>query len=243
MAGARRRTRASAAARIVSISVVAESWTNSRTPSCGLASTSTAPSSRARIAASVPRVANPEQTTTGIGSSDMILRRKVSPSMRGISRSSRITSGRDRPILSSAMYGSAATVTTSPGSCDRTTVTAWRTTAESSTTKTLRTRRLIYDLEGELRLEESLRANSFLCRRRGRLVRQMIPVAEDPQVGGQLIPHAGDHPLLAVARRRGVRIDGVEPAEQRESRFWQAVHGVSADDSSVQQRRDRKSVV
>src|SRR5579864_3734951 len=50
--------------------------------------------SRARRAFSVPRAATPEHTTVGIGSSVMILRRKVSPSILGISRSRTMTCGR-----------------------------------------------------------------------------------------------------------------------------------------------------
>jgi len=60
----------------------------------GFGRTSTAPAASARIASIVPGSANPEQTTTGIGSVAMICLRKVMPSMRGISRSRTITWGR-----------------------------------------------------------------------------------------------------------------------------------------------------
>src|SRR5579864_2894556 len=95
-----------------------------------------APSSRARRAFSVPRAATPEHTTVGIGSSAMILRRKVSPSILGISRSSTITFGRICFIFCIAIRGSAATATAISGSWERMACMTCRTTAESSTTRT-----------------------------------------------------------------------------------------------------------
>jgi hypothetical protein len=72
-----------------------------------LATTSIAPSQSAESAHCVPFAVEAEQTTTGIGSSRHHLPQKSSPCILGISRSSTITSGRSRFILSIAMSGSA----------------------------------------------------------------------------------------------------------------------------------------
>ena len=69
---------------------------------------STAPESRARMMVSEPFSAKLEQITTGIGYWDMSLRRKVKPSIRGISTSRVITSGTSRLIRSAAIKGSPA---------------------------------------------------------------------------------------------------------------------------------------
>ena len=75
--------------------------------------------------------------TTGIGRCDMILRRKVMPSMRGISTSSVMTSGSSSWIFFAAMKGSdAAPITSISGSSSSTRVSAWRTLAESSMMRT-----------------------------------------------------------------------------------------------------------
>jgi len=136
--GVLRRTPASAAARSASLSITALSSRNSRTPTCGFATTSTAPDSSACMASCEPRSASAEHTTTGSGSSRINRRRKVRPSMRGISRSSRITSGRARAILSLATMGFAAAVTVMPGSRESTSAVTMRITAESSMTSTCR---------------------------------------------------------------------------------------------------------
>ncbi|MDT4883972.1 hypothetical protein FQZ97_1200720 [compost metagenome] len=68
----------------------------------GLVTTSTAPASMHCISVSDPAWARPEQMTTGMGRCDMILRRNVSPSMRGISMSRKITSGTSCRIFSTA---------------------------------------------------------------------------------------------------------------------------------------------
>src|SRR5258706_622024 len=91
----------------------------------------------ARNAESVPRSATPEQTTTGMGSSSMICFKNVNPSMHGICRSRTMTSGRKRCIFSMAMSGSEATTVCIPCSTERSELMTWRTTAESSTTRTL----------------------------------------------------------------------------------------------------------
>src|SRR5690348_10088026 len=75
--------------------------------------------------------------TTGIGRCDMILRRKVMPSMRGISTSSVMTSGTSFWIRLAAAKGSVAVPTTSISlSPPRMSAMVCRTEAESSTTKT-----------------------------------------------------------------------------------------------------------
>ena len=75
---------------------------------------------------------------TGMGCCAMILRRNVSPSMRGISISSVITSGTRSPMRSAAAtYGShAVAITSIIGSVDRTWLSVCRTSAESSTMRT-----------------------------------------------------------------------------------------------------------
>src|SRR6266700_400265 len=95
-----------------------------------------APSSRAKRAFSVPWATTPEHTSVGIGSSAMILRRKVSPSILGISRSRTTTCGRICFIFCIAIRGSAATATAISGSWERMACMTSRTTAESSTTRT-----------------------------------------------------------------------------------------------------------
>jgi hypothetical protein len=90
---------------------MAESLSCSPTRTFGLSTTSTAPSCNARIVNSLDDSAKLEQTTTGSGVSSISLRRNVRPSMRGISRSSTITSGSRVSIFVMAMSGSAAVVT------------------------------------------------------------------------------------------------------------------------------------
>ena len=82
--------------------------------------TSLAPYSKAFMAASVPLVVRDEMTTTGMGLCAMILRKKVSPSMRGISMSNVMTSGTSFMIFLTAIMGSAAVPMTSiSGSASR----------------------------------------------------------------------------------------------------------------------------
>ncbi len=88
------------------------------------------------MASIVPGSAKPEQTTTGNGSVAMICLRKVSPSIRGISRSRRITWGRWRRILAIATTGSEAVARRMPACGPSSALISWRTTAESSTTST-----------------------------------------------------------------------------------------------------------
>src|SRR5689334_1776815 len=133
----RLRMRAWAAERTISMRTSADSCRKLRTPNCGLVIMPTAPSSKARKAVSVPFTAMLEQINVGMGSFAMIWRRKVRPSILGKSRSRRITSGRTRFIFCWAIMGSEATATEMSGSCDSTVASTWRTTAESSTARTL----------------------------------------------------------------------------------------------------------
>ncbi|GAB1458919.1 hypothetical protein MASR2M50_06930 [Thauera sp.] len=90
------------------------------------------------MVAAAPVSASEEQITTGVGRSVMIFFRKVSPSMRGISISSTITSGHWRCMWLIANSGSeAAAMTSMPLSRSSAWRTVWRTTAESSTIITL----------------------------------------------------------------------------------------------------------
>ena len=70
-----------------------DSSRNARVPTCGLGMTSTAPASSASSSVAEPASVSVEQMITGIGRCAMILRRKVMPSMRGISTSRMMTSG------------------------------------------------------------------------------------------------------------------------------------------------------
>ena len=71
-----------------------------------MATKSTAPISSASSVTSVPACVRVETMTTGIGRSVMILRRNVTPSMRGISTSSVMTSGLSALMRSRATNGS-----------------------------------------------------------------------------------------------------------------------------------------
>ena len=77
-------------------------------PSRGLRITSTAPASSACISVSEPCSVSDEHMTTGIGRCAISLRRKVMPSMRGISTSSMITSGSSFWMRRAATNGSDA---------------------------------------------------------------------------------------------------------------------------------------
>ncbi len=98
----------------------------------GLAMTSMAPIWSAVTARSAWAV----QRTTGSGCCRMSLRRKVRPSIRGISTSSTITPGTDFPSIATASYGSAASTTRNPGSDSMMALSRCLTTALSSTTRT-----------------------------------------------------------------------------------------------------------
>ncbi len=106
-------------------------------PSLGLVMIETAPAESASIVVLAPFSVKVEQITTGVGRSVMILRKKVMPSMRGISTSSTITSGQLIFKRSMASSGSATAQHTSmPGAAFNTADNTCLTTAESSTTMT-----------------------------------------------------------------------------------------------------------
>src|SRR5688572_15376944 len=104
----------------------------------GLATKSIAPSSSARKVTSAPCWVSEETITTGIGRRRIRFSRNVMPSMRGISTSSVMTSGLRLLMRSRAAYGSLAVPTTSI-SRERVSIAvrSLRTSAESSTTRTL----------------------------------------------------------------------------------------------------------
>jgi len=111
---------------------------NCLSPSLGLVTIATAPAAIASMVVWTPFSVRVEQMTTGVGRSAMILRRKVMPSMRGISTSRTITSGHCCFMRSMAISGSAAACSTSiPGTAPNRAVRTWRTTAESSTMSSL----------------------------------------------------------------------------------------------------------
>ncbi len=103
----------------------------------GLETKSTAPISSASSVISAPAWVSVEIITTGVGRKVMILRRKVTPSMCGISTSSVTTSGLSSLMRSRATCGSGAVPTTSiSGSADNNVESSFRMTAESSTMST-----------------------------------------------------------------------------------------------------------
>jgi len=95
----------------------------------------TAPSARACIVVVAPCAVRVEHITTGVGRSAISWRRKLMPSMRGISTSSTMTSGQRACSLGQANTGSLAVPSTSMPPAVRVSARCVRTTAESSTTK------------------------------------------------------------------------------------------------------------
>ncbi|SUY92046.1 Uncharacterised protein [Comamonas terrigena] len=136
-AGTARCTWATAATRILSTIWLARSCRPLATPTRGLATKSTAPSSSARMVTSAPRSVSVEIISTGMGRRRIRRPRKSIPSMRGISTSSVITSGLSSRIISRAINGSLAVPMHSISLC-RLMISAsrLRTSAESSTTIT-----------------------------------------------------------------------------------------------------------
>lgn len=130
--------RAWAAAFTVSQIRICDSSMNRLVSICGLVIISTAPSSSARIPVVVPCSVRLLMITTGIGCWVIIFRRKVSPSIRGISTSRVITSGTSSAMYLAATKGSEAVpITSSSGSLSMIPLRVCRTTAESSTIRTL----------------------------------------------------------------------------------------------------------
>jgi len=133
-----RLTWALAAVRILSTISVDNSLRPDETPMRGLATKSIAPISSARMVISAPFSVSVDTITTGMGRNRISLDRKSSPSMRGISTSSVITSGFNSRIISRATKGSLAAPTQVMSGCWlMISVSRLRTSAESSTTTTL----------------------------------------------------------------------------------------------------------
>ncbi|MHC2736348.1 hypothetical protein ACVMFA_002109 [Bradyrhizobium liaoningense] len=134
---ARGRTRARAADFTASRSRVEHSSSACRVSIFGFGTMSTAPASNASNITFEPSSVNEEQMITGIGRCAMILRRKVMPSMRGISRSRMMTSGSSFSSRLAATNGSdAVAITSISGSSLKIVSRIWRTDAESSTIST-----------------------------------------------------------------------------------------------------------
>src|SRR5580658_1345831 len=176
------------------------------TSTVGLATKSTAPKESASSATAAPCCVSEEHITTGMGRSRMRLRRKASPSMRGISTSSVSTSGLSNLIFSRATYGSGADPTTSmPGSEFRISVNSWRITAESSTTRT----RIFLSISGVL-LKEFHGAGLDLNVRR-----RELPLALEhcnvERRGQALHPHlAGRRAVVDLTRETVAEILGAD---------------------------------
>ncbi len=131
------RSFAPAAARTASQTRTEDSIRNWRVSTRGLGRTSTAPASSTSNRLREPWSVSVEQMITGIGRCAMILRRKVSPSIRGISRSRMMTSGTSSWMRRAAMNGSAAVPSTvMSGAASRMPTKVCRTEAESSTIST-----------------------------------------------------------------------------------------------------------
>jgi hypothetical protein len=129
--------RALAAAFTASQMRIRDSIRASATPIFGLRMMSTAPASRAWSRVSDPASTSDEHITTGIGCWAISLRRKVMPSMRGISTSRVMTSGISSRMRLAATNGSEATpITSICGSDSSTAARVWRTVAESSMIRT-----------------------------------------------------------------------------------------------------------
>src|SRR3989344_518827 len=132
-----RRTWATAATRILSTICAARSLRPLASPTRGLATKSTAPSSSAFMVTSAPRSVSVEIITTGIGRKRIRRPRKSMPSIRGISTSSVMTSGLSSRIISRATKGSLAVPMHSMSRCRlMISDSRLRTSAESSTTIT-----------------------------------------------------------------------------------------------------------
>ena len=132
--GPRARRLLAAAARTAATRPLLGSPRKSRRPSVGLVTKATAPSAIACSVVAAPLAVRVEHITTGVGRSTMILRRKLMPSMRGISTSSTTTSGQRAAILGQANSGSLAVAITSMPAAVSRSARCLRTTAESSTT-------------------------------------------------------------------------------------------------------------
>src|SRR6266702_4916165 len=78
-------------------------------------------------------------------------------------------------------------------------------------------------LERELRLEQGLGANRVLRHQRRPLEVDVVPVAEQPPVGGELIRHAADIPSLLVGGVSRLRVLDVHAGDDRRLRLGELV--------------------
>src|SRR5512147_1931720 len=70
--------------------------------------------------------------------------------------------------------------------------------------------------EGDLGLEQRLRAHRFLRGRRRALEAHMVEIGQEPEVRAQLIGNPADEPRLLVVCGAGVRVGDVYPADERD---------------------------
>src|SRR6266480_3238883 len=95
-------------------------------------------------------------------------------------------------------------------------------------------------LERELRLEQGLGANRVLRHQRRPLEVDVVPVAEQPPVGGELIRHAADKPSLLVGGVSRLRVLDVHAGDDRRLRLGELVDAEGAVDMPVADRSCRR---
>src|SRR5205807_7171081 len=95
-------------------------------------------------------------------------------------------------------------------------------------------------LERELRLEQGLGANRVLRHQRRPLEVDVVPVAEQSPVGGELIRHAADKPSLLVGGVSRLRVLDVHAGDDRRLRLGELVDAECAVDMPVADRGRRR---
>src|SRR5213596_1587743 len=95
-------------------------------------------------------------------------------------------------------------------------------------------------LERELRLEQGLGANRVLRHQRRPLEVDVVPVAEQPPVGAELIRHAADKPSLLVGGVSRLRVLDVHAGDDRRLRLGELVDAEGAVDMPVADRSRRR---
>src|SRR6058998_128585 len=96
-------------------------------------------------------------------------------------------------------------------------------------------------LERELRLEQGLGANRVLRHQRRPLEVDVVPVAEQPPVGAELIRHAADKPSLLVGGVSRLRVLDIQASDDGSLRLGKLVHAECAVDVSVADWGRRRS--
>src|SRR6266576_4511554 len=96
-------------------------------------------------------------------------------------------------------------------------------------------------LERELRLEQGLGANRVLRHQRRPLEVDVVPVAEQPPVGGELIRHAADKPRLLVGGVSRLRVLDIHAGDDGRLRLGELVDTEGAVDVTVADGRRRRS--